>query len=260
MRHLSNDSYPIRDFQDSAYSRNPYGNDDVLRTALWKTLVGGRLATAAPAESWYETLLDQFIVDPRTAPPDIWPDIGDLNDSWKWNFHLWVKKNSDFKICNRSLNEFFADFNEMAYEQHYYEAIGRVYSFMWARCLATMEKGCIAARVAKGLEGRRGSGHTGVLLPDIAETRWYGQVYHCCWVYLQGIMDREAIKKIKRRAWTSLTRIFTRNHNFLQSLTHQMQPKDLDDSRMHISCPVLRSPAQRQGSLLLGPYRHPDHQ
>ena len=142
-RHWEDDFQNIQNVKDSSCCSSAYGDNEAFREATWKAAVGDGDSYGNAAPSFYKRyVLDAAILDDRCAPPNPCPQTNDSNDSWRWNLHLWMKRNGSFVLGGKPFRNYFQSLGAMEYDsERYYEALGRLIPFKWSRRLATTERG-----------------------------------------------------------------------------------------------------------------------
>ena len=200
-RHWDDDWGGFQDIESTKNSTNAYFNENRLKEALWRAMVGDRDRHGQAADPSYAYILDIAIFDESCAPPNPCPSTGDTDESFKWNIHLWLKRNASFRLGGRSLQSFFQDLRAMEHEpEQYFQSLGRMASWMWSRRLAVTESGYIGVmpRVAR-------SGDVIALIPGCscpillrAQGDTFCIVAEC---YVQGIMQGEIRQQIKEGNW-----------------------------------------------------------
>ena len=200
-RHWDDDWGNIQDFENAKYHSNAYVNEQGFREALWRAMVGDRDRHGRAADTSYACVLDAAIFDEHCAPPNPCPSTGDTDESFKWNMHLWLKRNASFALGGRSLQSYFQDLQAMDHQpEQYYQSLGRMISWMWSRRLAVTERGYLGVMPRVSRKGDIVALILGcscpILLRPHSDT--FRIVAEC---YVQGMMQGEIFQKTAERNW-----------------------------------------------------------
>lgn len=204
IRHWDDDSSNIEDFENAKQCSNAYVNEHGFREALWRAMVGDRDRHGRAADTTYAYVLDAAIFDERCAPPNPCPSTGDTDESFKWNIHLWLKRNASFTLGSRSLQSYFQDLQAMNYEpEQYYQSLGRMASWMWSRRLAVTEGGYIGVMPRVAQQGDVVALILGCSCPILL--RPHGDTFRIvAECYVQGIMQGEILQQLVERNWEDI--------------------------------------------------------
>lgn len=200
-RHWDDDWDNIQDFQNAKHCANAYVDANGFREALWRAMVGDRDRHGRAADSFYEHVLDAAIFDERCAPPNPCPSTGDTDESFKWNIHLWLKRNASFTVDSRPLQSYFQDLQAMKYDpDRYYRSLGRMASWMWSRRLAVTECGYIGVMSRVAQRGDMVALILGCSCPLLL--RPHGDTFRIvAECYVQGVMQGEIVTQLEERNW-----------------------------------------------------------
>ena len=143
-QHWHDDWANVLDFKNAKNCANAYRDSGGFREALWRALVGDRDLRGLGADASHECILDGAIFGEECAPPDPCPSAGDTDESFKWNIHLWLKKNALFTLGGRTFQSYCQDLGGLNFgSETYYRCLGHMTTWMWSRRLTVTEKGYI---------------------------------------------------------------------------------------------------------------------
>lgn len=206
-RHWDDDWLNARDIVNPERRSNAYGNDALFQEALWRALMGDRNDNTESLDASQKRILDSAIFDDACAPPYPCPVTGDTDDSWRWNMHLWLRRNASFMLNGRPLRQYFCDLGSTKGEPGtYYRSLGRVATWMWSRKLCVTEQGYIGImpRVAK--RGDVVAILLGCSCPMLLRPSgdMFQIVAEC---YVQGVMQGEVISSTKQKKRHHIQRV-----------------------------------------------------
>jgi len=95
-----------QDVRNGSRSTNAYCGDEEYREAVWKAIVSYRANRQGSTILSHDCVLDAEIFDENYAPPDPCPWV-DLNMSYYWNFHVWVRCDVDLILGGKCFSVFF---------------------------------------------------------------------------------------------------------------------------------------------------------
>ncbi|CAF9931984.1 hypothetical protein IMSHALPRED_008767 [Imshaugia aleurites] len=196
-RHWDDDWANVSDFKNAKNCANAYGDSAGFREALWRALVGDRDRRGLGADASHECILDVTIFGEECAPPNPCPSTGDTDESFKWNIHLWLKRNALFTLGGRTLQSYYQDSGVLNFgSEPYYRCLGRMTTWMWSRRLAVTEKGYVGIMPRVAQTGDVVAIILGcscpLLLRPSSDT--FRIVAEC---YVQGVMQGEVFQQLE---------------------------------------------------------------
>jgi hypothetical protein len=196
-RYWEDDLDKLDDILHSQHYANAYGDDVAFKDALCRTLLGNRDRLGAPPTEYDQCVLDSAILDSRFSPPIPTPQTGDTNESWLWNLHLFMVRNSSFVLGGRPLQDYFQDFHALEEDaDRYFNSIGRMLEFLWSRKLVTTEKGYLGVAFQDARRGDVVAIFLGCSYPILLRPcgKTYKVVSHC---YIHGFMEGEIVELLR---------------------------------------------------------------
>lgn len=162
----------------------------------------GRRAYTDPG---YRIVLDSAILDPQHGPPcphTVAVERG-TDNSARWNWYLWVKRNANFALGGRPLKDWLDNNHALRDDsRNYHAALARVEYTLWSRRVITTEKGYIGKASRPVERGDVVVVLWGCSVPLLLRNCFvngqgknvYRIVGEC---YIQGIMDGEVVQQVE---------------------------------------------------------------